>query len=315
MLAAGWTNPFNAPGTWLRANLHAHTTASDGKVDLATRAGEYAAAGYGVLAITDHHAFTRLDGAQAPKGLTLLPGAELHPDNPFGGDRYHFVCLGLTGAHDARVAAHPQEVLDDVNARGGLVYLAHPYWCRHTLRDLEPLRGYAGVEVFNDSCRDAGRPESSSQWDDLLHAGTLSHAIATDDCHHAAAAKIDVFGGWTWIRAAEPSREAVVAALRAGLNYASCGPRILELSVEDHVWKSKDAGKPDVPSHRLRVKTSAAREIFFLSDRGGGFEAAPEGGTLEAAEFLVRPGSRYVRIEVLDTQGRKAWSNPVPFTW
>jgi len=58
MLAPGWTDPSEQPGTWRRANLHAHTTASDGKVSVQDRVNEYSVQGYDILAETDHHPVT-----------------------------------------------------------------------------------------------------------------------------------------------------------------------------------------------------------------------------------------------------------------
>ncbi|GMV82987.1 MAG: hypothetical protein AMXMBFR7_41710 [Planctomycetota bacterium] len=317
MLAPGWRNPFKAPGAWRKANLHAHTTHSDGRVDLQTRVNEYAAAGWDVLAITDHHAITDLKGLQTPPGFVVLPGAELHPGNPFGGDRYHLVCLNVEQARDARTAAHPQEVIDEVTGRGGLVYFAHPYWCKHKLRDFEPLSGYTGFEVYNHGCRDAGRPDSGAQWDDLLAQSGVCPCIATDDCHGPGGAS-DTYGGWTWIRTEERSREAAIEALRAGMNYSSSGPEILALEIEDAVLGGN--GKPQVATHRITVRTSPVREIFFVSDVSGSCcepdpEAARGGATIAEGSFVVRPGCRYVRVEILDHAGRKAWSNPIPFAW
>ncbi|MCW8133547.1 MAG: CehA/McbA family metallohydrolase [Planctomycetota bacterium] len=313
MLAAGWINPFQAPGRWRRANLHTHTTASDGKVSLQERVDEYALQGYDVLAVTDHHAVTDFAGLIDPDAMLVLPGAELHPANPFGGSTYHLICLGLDRNLDAKRAAHPQEIIDGVNARGGVVFLAHPYWCRHGLSDLGPLQRYAGVEVYNYNCASDGRADSSANWDELINRAGLCSGIANDDCHDPAAAKTDTFGAWTWIRAETLTADSVLAALRGGLNYASCGPEIKSLSVEDHAPRT--AGGPGARTHRIRVATSPVRDIYFLSDISGGHATARDGRLLEEAEFVVRQGARYVRVEAVDVDGRKAWLNPVPFTW
>jgi hypothetical protein len=313
MIASGWKNPFTAAGAWRRANLHTHTTASDGKVSLQERVNEYAQNGYDVLAITDHHAVTPLEKLNDPESMLVLPGAELHPANPYGGSTYHLICLGLTQSLDAKRAAHPQEIIDGVNARGGVVYLAHPYWCRHALSDLAPLTSYTGVEVYNFNCDCDGRADSTASWDELLNRVGLMPAIANDDCHDAAVARTDTFGAWTWIRAEALTIPSVLAALKAGLNYSSSGPEVKSLSVEDHTIKNATGSA--LKTHRIRVSTSPAREIFFVSDVSGGHVQARSGRPLEEAEYIVRQGARYVRIEVVDFDGRKAWVNPVPFTW
>jgi len=313
MLAAGWRNPFTLPGSWRRANLHTHTTHSDGKVSLQERVNEYALQGYDILAITDHHAITPLDSLQDPDSMLVLPGAELHPSNPYGGSTYHLICLGFTQPIDAKRAAHPQEVIDAVVARGGVVYLAHPYWCRHALTDLAPLQRYAGVEVYNLNCASEGRADSTQNWDELLNRAGLCAAIANDDCHEAAVARTDTFGAWTMIRAATLTQENVIAALREGLTYSSCGPEFKNLAIADHTHKG--ASGPAIKTHRIRVSTSRVREIRFVSDLSGACTQARDIPHLEEAEYLVRQGARYVRVEAVDFDGRKAWTNPIPFTW
>ena len=315
MIAPGWTNPFEQPGAWRRANLHTHTTASDGKVSLQERVNEYDVQGYDILAVTDHHAITGLDGLRDPEALLVLSGAELHPGNPFGGATYHFICLGIREQIDAKRAAHPQEVIDAVNAQGGLVFLAHPYWCRHTMNDLAPLRNYAGVEVYNYNCHCEGRADSTQIWDEMLTRGPALPAIACDDCHDAATAAVDTFGAWTWVRTASLTPAAVLSALKTGHSYSSCGPEIKKIEISDALSdKKKPVGGP-AKTHKIRVTTSKAHEILFVSDLSGARVAAPDGRSVTEGEFLVRPGARFVRIEVVDRSSRRAWSNPIPFIW
>ena len=90
------TNPFSLSTddgyTWLKGNLHSHTTNSDGKAAPQERLDGYVGQGYDFLCLSDHHKITFIDTVQAPSDFVLIQGAELHPDNPFGGQRHHFVC-------------------------------------------------------------------------------------------------------------------------------------------------------------------------------------------------------------------------------
>jgi predicted metal-dependent phosphoesterase TrpH len=63
----------------MRIDLHAHSTASDGTLSPAELMAEAAAAGLDVVAITDHDTTSGWEPAKAalPKGLALVPGAEL----------------------------------------------------------------------------------------------------------------------------------------------------------------------------------------------------------------------------------------------
>jgi len=64
-------NPFAAPGQWYKANLHQHTTESDGKLTPASSAAHYRRQGYQVLAITDHGKVTEVSQFDAHDFLCL----------------------------------------------------------------------------------------------------------------------------------------------------------------------------------------------------------------------------------------------------
>lgn len=76
---------------WVKGNLHSHTTNSDGKPTPQERVDGYGDQGYDFLCLSDHYTITRTSSVSAPDGLVLIQGAELHPDNPFGGQRHHFL--------------------------------------------------------------------------------------------------------------------------------------------------------------------------------------------------------------------------------
>ena len=156
---------------WLKGNLHSHSTNSDGKVSPQERVDGYVNAGYDYLCVSDHHTITRIDTVSCPDEFTLVQGVELHPDNPFGGQRHHFLALNMTEDMNAQVMP-PQAVIDAVHKQGGSIWLAHPHWSSvNILRDTMPLRGLAGIEVFNTTCRCMGRGESSVHWDDWMELG------------------------------------------------------------------------------------------------------------------------------------------------
>ena len=55
----------------------------------------------------------------------------------------------------------------------------------------------AGIEVFNAGCElEVGRGLSAVHWDELLEAGRLCPALATDDSHHPG---FDSDFAWTWL--------------------------------------------------------------------------------------------------------------------
>lgn len=77
-------------------DLHTHSTASDGTLSPSELVARAAAAGVGVLALTDHDCVAGLaeaEAAAAGQGLRLVPGVELSA--VWGGRTIHMVGLGI----------------------------------------------------------------------------------------------------------------------------------------------------------------------------------------------------------------------------
>ncbi len=304
----GLVNPFvlsDGDGyMWLKGNLHSHSTNSDGKVSPQERVDGYVHQGYDYLCVSDHNNITFVETLTCPENFTLIQGAELHPDNPFGGDRHHFVALNISEDMDAR-AMPPQHVIDEVKKQGGSIWLAHPHWSGvNILRDTMPLTGLAGIEVFNTTCRCAGRGESSVHWDDWMDlSGQLLPALGNDDSHAADSEDRDTYQGWTMVRVKERSPEAIVEALESGAGYSSTGPQIFDIQLHSGEGRTVEA----------TVKCSPAQRVTAVLDsRGNEYH---EGGKLfETATFKLRPGSKHVRFEIIAPNGDKAWSNPFDLT-
>jgi len=287
-------NPFSAPGRFFKGNLHAHTTQSDGRLSPEDLVALYRdRGGYDFLAITDHDRFTDRPSLSSD-GFLVVRGAEYHPGANALGFDHHIVCIGLTSEVPGARELGAQELIDAVAARGGVTILAHPYWHGCTFADLIGLEGAIGVEVFNTVCDlHIGKGPSGIVWDDLLARGKRLFGFAVDDCH---ASGPDFFGGWVMLKAQELSTDSVVAALKAGCFYSSCGPEIRDLVVTDD---------------GLRIECSPVREVRILS-RGpsGAAFYAPRDDRLELVEHDMTNLKGYFRAQVTDDEGRSAWTNP-----
>jgi hypothetical protein len=296
---------------WLKGNLHSHTTNSDGKVEPQVRVDGYVGQDYDYLCLSDHNRITRIDSVTAPDDFVLIQGVELHPDNPFGGQRHHFVCLNLEDDIDARQMP-PQHVIDQVRAQGGQAWLAHPHWSSvNIMRDTLPLSGLSGIEVFNTVCQCMARGEAGVHWDDWMEQeNRIYPMLCNDDLHSDPAepdpnmGRFDYYRGWTHVRVKERTPEAILEALSSGASYGSTGPEIHDISLE----KGTDDG-PVVAT----VKCSEAQRIYGVCNSTGVQYYDPD-GTFEEATFNLRPGSKWVRFEVIGPDGSKAWSNPVDLT-
>ena len=303
-------NPF-APKSeegyfWLKGNLHSHTTHSDGHKPPAELAKIYREAGYDFLAITDHNHITRLAPEDTPEGLVLIPGAELHPENKRGGQVHHFVCLGISEDIDA-LHLPAQEVIDRVAEQKGQAWLAHPHWSSLTLtRDVMHLKGMSGLEVFNGTCMHSGRGLGAVHWDEWMGLSqSLKPALAVDDCHFAPDKGRDHFRGWVMVRVKERSPAAILAALAEGAFYASSGPEIRDLALEQYGRTPEGC-----PRFQVRVECSPAVMVVGVTEVYGS-NFLGNGRPLEKAGFKLNPGSRWVRIEVHGASGGVAWSNPL----
>ncbi len=286
-------NPFKCSGNWYRANLHAHTTRSDGDISPEGSAELYRKAGYDILAITDHGHVTETSG---PPGLLLLSGVELGGGRTMQGTWYHIVGLGVRarGKLEEPANASAQDLVDLLREQGGEAFIAHPYWSGLMAQEMATIQGCFALEVYNTGCDlEVLRGYSMVQWDDLLTLGHDLGGLAVDDGHWS---KKDHGLGWTMIRAEELSAEAVLEALRRGRYYASTGPEIREMKIV---------------GEKLVVETSPVESIALVSaPELGDRKHAPKGDSITSAEFAL-PQARYCRVETIDHAGRRAWSNPL----
>ena len=102
-------------------------------------------------------------------------------------------------------------------------------------------------------------------------------------------------GGWLMVRAPACDAPSITAAIRAGSYYSTQGPRIESLSVQ---------------GDELLITTSPVR---FARLAGFGSQGARQGSFDgdETTEFSlpIPKNFDYVRLEIEDSCGRRAWTN------
>ena len=292
-------SPWEAPGVWLKANLHTHSTCSDGTCPPEQILDLYSEADYDVLVLSDHGRVAIPEVRRVGR-LLHIPGVEFDTwtREPQPGVGWHIVGFPLTQSLPDYQRRSPQEIVDFIRDQGAFPIMAHPYWLGQSHEALTSVDGYAIIEVWNAVCdRQNGKSDSSTVWDDLLYRGYRVGAVAVDDCHDTP---LDLGRGWTWIRAEENEPDAILEALRRGRFYASCGPKIYDLRF--------DGGE-------AHVRCSSARRVVFVGSAWTGESVvAPEGETITEAEMPMASGSAYFRVMVEALDGRRAWSNPVFLT-
>lgn len=272
---------------WLRGNLHAHTTRTDGAVDPQGVIDSYAARGYHFLSLSDHDMVTGPEDYAEwdSRGLALIPGNEITANGP------HLLHVGAREWIEP--LADRQEVIRRAIAAGGFIVANHPSWrkdfahCPDEL--LERWEGYCGIEIFNGTIgRIHGSAYSLDRWDRLLSKGRRIWGFAHDDTHLR---EEDVGLGWIVVGTSEATPESILAAVQAGQFYASTGVVLSRIEVE---------------GNRIVVEAENADRIIASRQHQVRFAVA-DGNRLEVE---VPEEARYVRIECWGRGEQFAWTQP-----
>jgi len=297
---------FTSSGSVFRGNLHGHSNHSDGQQDTADVVRLYRAAGYDFTCLSDHlwseprfAAETVNDSAACDSDdFITIPSAEIHClGKLYDQDGiWHLVANGLPldFAVASRTETAPELVKRAIDA-GAFVTIAHPEWYALTTAEALSLAeaGVHGVEVYNHASEiGAARGSGIATLDQLANEGFRMHLTATDDSH---AIPDDAFGGWVMVAADRLDSAAIIAALKAGHFYASCGPDFTSI---------------EVAGGKLHVSTSPVSRIVLSA--AGHLSASEQGTGITGAAFdLGKIDAAYVRLTITDANGRNAWSNIV----
>jgi hypothetical protein len=300
---------FAAPGRFYRGNLHTHSTLSDGRLPVDAVVDAYRARGYDFVQMSEHFlqrfnwpiADTR---ALRDTSFTTLIGAELHAPATQVGELWHILATGLPldfapageGETGPQIAARAR-------AAGAYVVIAHPAWSQLTIEDGRALAPHAhAVEIYNHgSAVGNDRGDGFYLLDQLLNEGFALDAVATDDAHFTMG-DFDAFGGWTHVKSESLTPEALLTALKRGEFYSSQGPVLHDVRVEGQML-TLDCS----PVEAITIMGGTSRSV----DKTG---RAITGGVFDLskldASWLPAPRSPWLRLVVIDAQGRRAWTNP-----
>ena len=272
-------------------NLHMHTKLSDGLRSPAEALARYKQAGYDAVALTDHWYYGK---EQEFDGMLVLSGAEYN--TRFGDCRqgvFHIVGVGMRHEPSLTLSSSPQKIIHEIRAAGGLSVLAHPAWSLNTVEQIMPLEGVDATEIYNSvsGVHESRRPDSSLIIDMLASKGRAYPLIAADDTHYY---DNDDCVSWTMVEAEECTAEAIVEAVRQGRCYATQGPEV-------HLWRE---------GNEMVVRCSPCREIVFHSNLVW-TERIKVGEGLTEAHYPLHKRECFVRAEVTDEHGNRAWSQIV----
>lgn len=192
--------------------------------------------------------------------------------------------------------------------KGGVPFLCHPYWSGLRAQDVLAAPSLAGIEIWNGGSEVMqGNGLSTTQWDDVLQQGRMVMGLATDDCHTPGE---DSGHGWTWVRSRERSGAAVIEALRSGRFYASAGPKIRDVVIDETSVVVRSS-----PARSVRLRSGPWDGCAVNAELGMGNWRGEErerdaDGLITVARFDLPEFWHWARVEVEDERGRRAWSNP-----
>ena len=282
------------PVKYYKASLHTHSTVSDGKLTPQEVKALYKAAGYSILALTDHHIVARHPELNDEDFLTLtgielgLDSEDYAPPQSFFGQTYHFNLIAkdpdnlwqpyppkkitdnnrphAEQAHwDERARVCSTECANEILRRAGeegfLAIYNHPTWSKQSYPEYSLLKGLWALEIRNTHNVLNGYDDNNHRvYQDLLELGNRLAVVAADDTHRPHT----VAGSWTMIGAEKLTYAAVIEAMERGDVYASCGPEITSLTLEGDT---------------LRITCSAAAEITLQTQARYARRCASEAGT------------------------------------
>lgn len=322
-------------GQFYKANLHCHTTVSDGRRTPEEIKREYMAHGYRIVAYTDHELMVPHPELSDGEFLAMN-GYEISVNSPgevWGRQRVCHICLvaarddivnqvcwnrqnrGYTGenrgpAYDlAPTLAHfdenepdfireyTGECISEIMRRGReagyFVTYNHPTWSLEDYSDYMNYHGMHAMEIVNYGCLSEGYDDYNPRvYDDILRGGERIFCIAADDTHKCTT---DCFGGFTMIKAPSLAYNEVGQALLAGHFYASEGPLIHSLWIENG---------------HLHITCSPAKLITMNTGIIHTANKKAEGDALVTeAVFPLSEAFRYIRVTVRDAEGHHACTN------
>lgn len=322
---------------YYRANLHCHSTISDGRKTPQQLKDDYKAHGYQVLCLTDHEVYITHND-MTDSDFLMLNGVELDVSDKQSEKTCHLCYVALDKNRDKTVCWHRSKYLwgnaatygdkvkfdeskpdferfytaEGVNAmikegvdNGFFVTYNHPTWSLESYPEYSTYHGMHAMEIINFGCVIEGYDDDNGHcYDDMLRGGERIFCIATDDNHNRGSdedPKCSSYGGFTCIGAPALTYEAVAEALKNGCFYSSTGdykdvgPSILSLYYED--------GK-------VVIDTSDAKSIALItSERYCRLTHAPQGESVNHAEFEIPERIKWFRLTVTDNKGYKAYTN------
>ena len=324
---------------YFKANMHCHSTNSDGRLTPDVLKEEYKKRGYSIIAFTDHDHILNCSYLNDDEFLAItsyelditdptvpwdnvtrqtIPTTHINlyaidPDNDVTlcmsaedddkGTEEVRAKVKYDGRGDMRVWTPEaiSKIVDYAHENGFLVCYNHPDWSLEYESEYLNYGDFDFIEVFNTGSYISGHDSFEQAFDVMLKKGRHVAAIAADDNHNS--------------RPFDDPRNASfggwICINTDKLEYGE----IMTALKEHRFYASTGPAIYSITRDKdtIKVKTSPARRIAKPTEGRQSIAVfAPEGELITEATFKARPNERFFRITVEDERGKKAYSQMYP---
>ena len=320
---------------YFKANMHTHTTNSDGKATPEKIKEEYMKRGYSVVAFTDHDYIIPNPHLTDENFLAITSyELEVMDDKEVWGpitrqrintahlnmyalceDNITTLCMSLNDKTQAPEhalakavcdgksemkkwdAEHIRKIVDYAHENGFLVCYNHPSWSLEYEADYLNYGDFDFIEVFNTGCYRNGIAGYDQALDVCVKNGKIVGPIAADDCHN-----IFGFEGTKcdsfggWIM----------------INAEKLDYETIMNAIKNRKFYASCG--PEIHSiiregDEVTITTSPVRLISRQTEgRQSGALFAEDGELITTATFPLKENEKYFRFTIEDEKGYKAWS-------
>ncbi len=317
---------------YFKANLHTHSTISDGRFTPQQVKKMYKEKGYSILALTDHNIIADHSDMNEEDFL-MLTGVEINLNHEnyrprFDGQVYHFNLIAKRPDNIWIPSKPPRKypggveyeekmeyenmdmsygvdqanaMIEKANEKGFLVMYNHPTWNCHSYPDYASLKNLWAIELCNGQCCCSGNDEKNNSrvLKDLVNIGNKIYPVGADDMHRPDAVGV----AWIMVGAKKLEYSSVINALENGDFYMSNGPEIFDIAIKGNI---------------VTVKCSQARQVTLTNHgRYARRVFGKDGDLITKAKFDItdffekaNTESSYILITVTDEQGNYASTRP-----
>ena len=288
-----------------KANLHARSTRSDGRLSPEELKEIYKKNGYSVLALTDNE--PKSEKALCDEDFLVLSGFcfEAKSENTVPIKTAHFSAISLfeepnkASKFDAEYGSDKiASYISESKELGYFVTYSHPAKSCQVMPEQLEFSNADALEIMNYSSLMEGYDEYNGVcYDNFLRRNHRLFCAANDGNKNLLpldSKRSDSFGAFTYINSDSLDYESVANSLKTGCFYASEGPEIKA------IWVKGDT---------LNIRTSPADKIVLSAGQRSCRSFYSNGGVpLTAASFKINPKDIYVRFIVLDENGNRAYT-------